>query len=362
MRVLVSGATGALGIPLVNYLLSQGDQVAALVRLRKGRSALALRTQYAQGSLGFVYGNVTDDACGLSREELQAHAGAFDVMIHAAGETTYHETNRERTFQVNIEGTRNAMTLATDLQIPKFVFISTAYVAGSALHLSEDEGGVRDNAHNPYEESKLIAERLVEAFPGDSLTLRLSTVIGHSATGSIPSAGGYAGFVKGFYTYRPRIIRYPNNPFFVDLNPASTLNLIPNDWIVEHIRKAAGSHLTGTLHLTHPTPVKMDWLFERTFKGKWLSMPLTYDQTEARKTALYTADATWTATQKALDAIARYFGPYISRDIVFGHERVMLIPGYRPPPMVDDDMIDKQMQFMVQQLFAPAQKLALAAE
>lgn len=363
MRVLITGATGAIGIPLVTHLLARGDSVTALVRSHKNRPLGQLRRRFGQGDLSFVIGDSTLPLGGVSDRDLDALRGSFDAIVHSAGETQYHEHLRAETFRVNLGGAQNVMDLSADLQIPRFVFISTAYVGGNAPYLGEDERGISENAHNPYESSKIAAERLVLKYPGEVITLRLSTVIGDAATGYIAGVGGYAGFVKGFHSFRPRIIRYPKNPFFVGVNPASTLNLITGDWIVKHIRMATDSSLTGTLHLTHPTPVKMGWLFDQTFKGEWLTLPVSYDAEEARKTSLYTSDATWKSTQDAISGIVQYFGPYVTRDTVFGHERVKQIPGYAPPPIIDETVIGAQMAFMMNHLFVPAKRaLAVAAE
>jgi nucleoside-diphosphate-sugar epimerase len=357
MKVLVTGSTGAIGVPLVNSLLSKGHEVVILTRTRPSRSLKEVRKLFS-GKVEIIEGDVTLDSCGVVLRNVIARKGTIDLVIHSAGKTQYHERLREDTYIANSEGTRNALTLAVDMDIERFVFISTAYVAGRKVYLGESDLGSLQNVHNPYEESKILAEAHVRDFPGEHLILRLSTVIGDRKTGRIINAGGYAGFVKGFWAKRKRIVEYPNNPFWVGVNPASTLNLITNDWVVDHICRAASSRLEGTVHLTHPVPVGMSWLFHETFVNG-LQLPLTYDLNESEKRALFD-DRKWKSTQDFIAGIADYFGPYITRDTVFEHQRAKFIPGYQAPEIIDEHVIRAQMDYMTNFLFEK-KKLEVAA-
>lgn len=351
--VLITGGSGAIGVPLVNDLLNAGVKVTVLQRAKHNSE----RSPFA-GAVSTLTGDVTEKCCGVSVELIKEKVGTFDVFIHAAGKTQYHESQRAETYQVNKAGTEHALELAQALEIPRFVYISTAYVAGKAAYLSENEEGKVERSHNPYESSKIEAEGLVRQFLGDWLILRLSTVIGDGESGAIVNAGGYAGFVKGFWTYKKRIERYQDHPFWAPLNPMSTLNLVTNDWAVSHIRKAAASELVGTLHLTNPYPVDMDWLFRETFV-RGLRLPITLDRHESEATALWN-DQTWRSTQEAIMGVSSYFAPYVSRDTTFGHERVKLIPGYTSPQRITESLIARQIDHMATVLFQK-KKLAVVA-
>ena len=360
MRTLVTGATGAIGIPLIDELLAHGHRVTVLVRSKTNRSLQDVTKLY-RGKVGILEGDVSEVNCGVPTAVLRRNIGSFDAIIHAAGKVQYHEHKREETYRANVGGAENTIALATDLEIERFVFISTAYVAGKKLYFGEGDIGSVADAHNPYESSKIEAERLVRNFPGEHLILRLSTVIGHSQTGFIVNVGGYAGFVKVFWVMRKRIARYPDNPFWVGLNPASTLNLVTSNWVVEHSRKATESNLTGTFHLSHPTPVGMGWLFRETFRNKKaLDLPLTYEHTVVDHSALFGRDPVWESTQEGIAEIVEYFRPYVTRDTVFGHERVKLIPGYEPPQLIDENVIAAQMDYMLNQLFTKKKLAAVA--
>lgn len=341
MRALVTGGTGAIGVPLVRKLLREGWQISLLSRrpaLTDGRDTYGAPTEV-------VPGEVTRQLCGVTA----GHKKKFDVLIHAAGKTQYHPELRDETYQTNVTGTANALELATELGISRFVYISTCYVAGKAAYLGEDEYGRVEDAHNPYEASKIDAEALVRAYAGRSLILRLSTVIGDSGTGEVANAGGYAAFVRAFWIARERLSRYPDNPFWVGLNPESTLNLIPNDWVADHIWKATAAGMSGTLHLSHPQPVKMGWLFEQSVAK--LGYPLSYRRSAVELTALWGNHA-WRRTQEAITRqMVGYFGSYVTRDTTFGHDRIRSVPGYVEPLPISKKMIAVQMDFMTRRLF-----------
>ena len=350
--VLLIGATGAIGIPLAKRLLELGHKVVVLARpqVDGATRGLGVIQEMLGSQVEVLFGDISKPGCDVSAEVIAASIGRFDAVIHAAGATQYYEHLREKTFSVNLDGTRNVRTLAEKLEIDRFVYISTCYVAGSRAYLSENDKGVPSLANNPYEASKIEAEEVVRSYYGTPLILRLGTVIGHVETGEIVNAGGYAGFVSGFWKSRDVIRRYPDNPFWAAVNPDTTLNLITNEWVTEHIIQATFSGMTGNIHLAHTKPVSMRWLFQRTFRSGELNLPMTHNRQSVERTALYD-DSRWRMIQERVTGIVSYFGPYVTRDTTFAHERAVKIPGYTPPPKITDAVIDRQLQYMLTTLF-----------
>lgn len=357
---LVTGATGAIGVPLVRHLMHRGHAVTVLVRPRPGidKEIEALfRDDRGFSDVGILDGDVTKPLCGVSVP--QVYIGRFDALIHAAGMTQYHESKREETFAANVGGTQHVADLAKLLKIERLVYISTAYVAGKAAYLGEDEKGNPELSHNPYEHSKIVAEEIVRGYPGRPLILRLGTVIGRADDGFIVNAGGYAAFVKGFWVMRRRILKFQGNPFYVPLNPHTTLNLVTSEWAVEHIAKATLSNLIGTVHLAHPYPVNMGRLFELTFDGVF-RLPVTHDRRAFLLAPLW-KHKLWRPTQEWVMGHTTYFGPYVTRDTTFAHERAPEIPGYQTMPVITDEVIRAQMSYMVNHLFPKEEERPLVA-
>lgn len=353
MRILVTGATGAIGIPLVEELLRRGHAVTMLCRPRKESDFHAFDFRLSRADI--LIGDVTQPRCGVENPNHK-----FDVIIHAAGKVQYHEHLREETLRTNVDGTRNVLDLAAFLNVKRFVDISTCYVAGRQDRLYEDEVGRETNAHNPYELSKIRAEALVRTFRGSHLILRLGTVIGNAEDGAIVNVGGYAGFTSFFWKFQDNVRAFQDNPFLVSLNPHTTLNLVTNEWVTKTIVDAAFSDMSGNIHLAHPNPVNMGWLFRKTFRGNW-KFPLSYRPDVVNETAL-PSDLNWPKWQRRISAHVDYFGPYVRRDTVFAHRRVQHVPNYAPPPEITDEVIHRQVHYMDQVLFAKERTPAVAAE
>jgi nucleoside-diphosphate-sugar epimerase len=355
-RVLVTGATGAIGIPLVKNLIKNNIDVTILVR---DRSDLSIYLARLFGrSIHFLIGDTTQPYCGVNQATFRVLARTYDAFMHVAGKTQYHEHLRADTYKANLLGTENALALATELEVPRFLFVSTCYVAGRSAYLGENETGSIESANNPYESSKAEAENAVRKYVNDPVIARLSTVIGEFESGHIVNAGGYAAFVKGLWAGRRGFSSFPNNPFWLPVNPESTLNLVTNEWAVDMIRKTAESKLDGVVHISHPNPVSMGLLCDVSLKK--LGLPITYRRVVAEQTSLW-GNPQWRKFQEMItEGIGGYFGPYVTRDTTFAHERIKLVPGYSPPPEITEEVIERQVDYMLNHLFVKKTLAAVA--
>jgi len=349
-RVLVTGYPGAIGAALVKHLLNEGTEVIAVVRAQKDRVVAP------QKGLRVIYADITDP--DLSVEKFLGY-GRIDVVIHAAGLVQYRESLRELTFRTNVEGTQNILRIARQLDIARFVYISTAYVSGTADHFGEDELGYVPYGANPYIESKVEAEKLVRAYPGDALIIRLSTVIGDVKTGEIGRPGGYSGFVGPFFMMRGKLSLYPDEPFWMGVNRETSMNLETREWTVDMTCRAAFSRISGTIHLTHPHPVNMGFLFEETFRRN-LGLPLTTDRVESERMAPV-GDTRWLRLQGSVSNWVKYFGTFVQHDTVYGRTRAMTVPGYIDPPEITSSVIKIQVDYMKRRLFARTRRLTVKA-
>jgi len=151
-RVLVTGATGTVGHPIVERLLAQGHEVRALVRDvdRAGK----LVPEGAE----LVAGDVSDAA------SVRAAIDGCDVVYHAAGLPEQWRLDTDDFKRVNVDGTRNLVEAALQTGVERFVYTSTIDVFAWTPGEPFDES-VIDPEPRPthYERSKQEADRIVVA-------------------------------------------------------------------------------------------------------------------------------------------------------------------------------------------------------
>jgi nucleoside-diphosphate-sugar epimerase len=176
MKVLVTGATGFLGRAIVAELLQNGLEV-----LTTAKSASASDLP------GYFPADIADAESLNSLENI----GEIDAIIHAAGLAhQFKETDRDKFWKVNVEGTKNIVALAAKLKAKKFVLISSVAVYGAA---KKSFGGFEeDSACQPsgfYAESKLEAEKATDEVCSnnsiDLIILRPATIIGEDDRGNV---------------------------------------------------------------------------------------------------------------------------------------------------------------------------------
>lgn len=203
---VVTGATGMLGIHLLNELLRTEPEarVVCLVRAADDDAAQArLLDQYRwyfpdtplrESSPGpyvrAVAADLTEGHLGLSSAQWHALAADCDRIVHAAADVR-HVAEESEIFAVNRDGTQRLLDLSRAGGC-RFLHISSVAVAGR-MHdpkgqavLAEHELDIGQTPTEPYSASKLAAERSVREFVnsgGEALVFRVGTVAPHSVSG-----------------------------------------------------------------------------------------------------------------------------------------------------------------------------------
>ena len=195
--VLLTGATGMLGVHLLDALLEARARVVCLVRAPSDEAANArVRDQlawYFAGARrdGFiaVAGDVRARGLGLG-DEGRRHALRCDHVIHAAADVR-HVAERSEQRATNLGGTVEVLALAA-MSGARVHHISTIGVKGVVDNsvetpaLAECDLDIGQRMTEPYSESKLAAERAVRSFfaeSGRGTIHRIGTVAPDSSTG-----------------------------------------------------------------------------------------------------------------------------------------------------------------------------------
>ena len=186
-RLLVTGATGAIGTAVLDALDGRAD-LATVVALTHVAPLHA-----RNGSVSQVRGDIrSNDSLGMAPADTVALADSVTSIIHLAADTRF-ATPLETLRRTNVLGLRHVLGFARRCRhLDRMVIVSTTHVAGRRTgdilegDLDHDAGFV-----NPYEASKYEAEQLLRARrAGLPVSVcRLSTVIGHSITGEIARRG-----------------------------------------------------------------------------------------------------------------------------------------------------------------------------
>lgn len=200
---LLTGATGLLGRYLLRDLIRQEIPVVALVRptrqlTAKQRIDAVLADFERNGSLltrpVVLAGDLSKEQLGLSPSNLDWLKRNCDSVVHSAASLSFREQDGEP-HATNVVATRRLLAVCEAANIRIFRHVSTAYVCGLRTgRVFEDELDVGQDFGNPYEETKVAAEKLVRAAALDAYTVfRPAIIVGDSET-------GFSSTFHGLYT------------------------------------------------------------------------------------------------------------------------------------------------------------------
>lgn len=172
----VTGATGFLGLHVVEQLLAGGFRVVALHR---ATSELRFLSRFVDGHpLTLAVGDITDRA-----SLVRAVPEGCDGIFHVAGNTNFWRGGDARQTLENVDGTRNVVEAALERGARRLVLTSSCSAYGGQPTLPFDESveqlGGRSTVN--YERTKYLGE--VEARAGmarglDAVILNPTKILG----------------------------------------------------------------------------------------------------------------------------------------------------------------------------------------
>jgi 3beta-hydroxy-delta5-steroid dehydrogenase/steroid delta-isomerase len=165
-RVLVTGGSGFVGANLVTTLLDRGYRVRSFDR--------APSPLPRHPNLVVLQGDVTDTtvcAAAVDGVDTVFHTAA---LIDLMGGASVTDEYRQRSFAVNVGGTRNLVHAAQAAGVKRFVYTSSNSVVMGGQHIAGGDETLpyTDRFNDIYTETKVVAERFVlsQNGVGDLLT------------------------------------------------------------------------------------------------------------------------------------------------------------------------------------------------
>lgn len=237
--ILLTGATGFLGMELLARLIERGersliclvraaDADAAQERLAATIARLWDDPPAAAQAVTAIPGDVTAEGLGLSPSDHERITGEVTAIVHCAAAISFDQTLEEAR-AVNTAGTLRVIELSREIaatgRLRRHVHVSTAYVAG--LHkglFKETDLDLGQGFRNTYEHSKFDAEMAIaEAAEGLPLVIaRPSIIVGDSASG---------------WTSAFNVIYWPMRAFSrglmdeVVIDPYAVSDIVPIDYV-----------------------------------------------------------------------------------------------------------------------------------
>lgn len=317
--ILVTGASGLIGVEVAAGLLAAGYRVLATVHRQSSlvsNSGATLRTrEWHDRSAGAdtvltLRADVSKPRLGLDSASYERLQKETDLVVHVAAVTEFG-LPKEAYEQVNLRGTANVLQLtrgSAGRWIP-LIHVSTAYVCGDRSgEILEDELECGQRFSNDYERTKCEAERLVRAAQADgqpAIIMRPSIVVGEQRRGVIRdfkniyvvlrlAIGGRVKAVPGLYS--------------------ALLDLVPLDEVRDLILATVGrfSDYQGTtLHAVGASPLSL-----REFSDVLAEYP-SFRVPRIIPPASFTSAARGGPASRLMDL----YEPYFSRTMVFRDNR-----------------------------------------
>jgi nucleoside-diphosphate-sugar epimerase len=160
VKYFLTGATGFIGGHLARQLVAAGHQVTALVRTPAKAQDLA--------ALGITLcpGDITD------KESMRSGMAGVDGLFHVAGWYKIGQRAGDAGQRINVDGTRNVLTLMQELDIPKGVYTSTLAVNSDTHGQLVDEHYHFSGTHlSEYDRTKAVAHQVAEQWIAAGLPL-----------------------------------------------------------------------------------------------------------------------------------------------------------------------------------------------
>ncbi len=155
MKVLVTGAAGFIGSHFIDRLLVDGHTVIGIDKFRLGLEEHLNANKKYKDKLTLIKADISN-ASNLNKKSI----GEVDWVFHLAAKigNAVSKLDPVGYHLVNVNGTVNVLELARQMNIKKFIYVSTASVYGTPLLYPTPESA-KISLDYPYSVTKYIGEK-----------------------------------------------------------------------------------------------------------------------------------------------------------------------------------------------------------
>ena len=190
MNILVTGGAGFIGKYLVKFLLEKENSVTIFDNFSNS-SKKSINFLSEMGAK-IVKGDITNI------KDLENVIENHDTIIHLAAQISVLDSikNPDKTFQINVEGTNNVLSMCKKNFVKKIIIASSAAVYGESSQDNQLKEESTMEPISPYGESKMKMEQNIIKFTNnnkiDYVILRFFNIYG------IGQSSEYAGVITKF--------------------------------------------------------------------------------------------------------------------------------------------------------------------
>jgi len=246
-NMFITGATGLVGSTILEALVTQSELKIFYLLVRdkeKAKSKLNNILNKAN-NLGkevcLFEGNITKENFGLSQEEITLLKEVEEVY-HLAAIISLSKNNKDNIFKTNFDGTRNLLNIFKETKKLKNLFyFSTAYVCGRQNETIKEEWLSKPiEFRNPYEESKWLAEDLIQQYLKDykiPITVLRPSIIGSEDKSKFDELKNQTIYLHGAIIRKATLLQEEDKDIRLVGKPNTFINLITLEDIIKILLK-----------------------------------------------------------------------------------------------------------------------------
>src|SRR5688572_109782 len=259
MTYFVTGATGFIGKRLVKKLLARRAGVVYFLIRQESRDKVPELLDYwgtDETHAVPIVGDLVKPLLGVSKSDLKKLTGKIEHFFHLAAVYDL-KADADTQVAINIDGTKNAVALANEIDAGIFQHVSSIAAAGMYEGVfREDMFDEAEGLDHPYFATKHESEKIARTEARMPWRVyRPGLVVGDSNTGEMDKIDGPYYFFK--LIQKMRNLLPPWMPM-VGLE-GGRINIVPVDFVVNAIDHIA--HKKGldrqAFHLVDPTPYRV---------------------------------------------------------------------------------------------------------